>query len=191
VGAASGEVISVDGLRAEKSEEKPMNRSLAIAAAVLMAASFTPGQKGTEGGLTRGDDDSAGSEREIRDLEAQLARAVVHPDRAFYERVLAGDFTHTSHSGVFKTRAEWLAEDKFGREADPRAGRTVYEAFDVDDLAVRVYGDTAVVTGRSTPKGTDAKGQPIRGRYRFQRVWVKRHGRWQAVAFQGTRIAGT
>jgi ketosteroid isomerase-like protein len=131
------------------------------------------------------------AEREIRDLEAQFARAVVHPDRAFYERVLADDFTHTSHSGVFKTRAEWLAEDKFGGGADPRPGRTTYDAFDVDDLAVRVYGDTAVVTGRSTPRGRDAKGQPIRGQYRFQRVWVRHQGRWQAVAFQGTRIAGS
>jgi ketosteroid isomerase-like protein len=168
-----------------------MNRSLTVAAVVLTAASLTQGRIGAGGGLATGRDDPAAAEREIRDLEAQFARAVVHPDRAFYERVLADDFTHTSHSGVFKTRAEWLAEDKFGGKADPRLGRTTYEAFEVDDLAVRVYGDTAVVTGRTTPKGTDARGQPIRGRYRFQRVWVKRQGRWQAVAFQGTRVTGT
>jgi ketosteroid isomerase-like protein len=135
--------------------------------------------------------EATGAEREIRALEEQLARAVVHPDRALYDRLLADDFTHTSHSGVFKSKAEWMAEDRFGAKADPRSGRTTYESFDVDDLAVRVDRDTAVVTGRSTPRGTDAKGQPIRGRYRFQRVWVKRHGRWQAVAFQGTRVAGT
>ena len=50
--------------------------------------------------------------REIRELEALFGRAVVEGDRAFFERVLADDFTHTSHTGVFKTRAEWLAEDK-------------------------------------------------------------------------------
>jgi ketosteroid isomerase-like protein len=168
-----------------------MNRSLAVAVAVLAAASLSQGRTGTNGGLAPGGDDPAGAEREIRDLEAQLARAVLHPDRALYERVLADDFTHTSHSGVFKTRAEWLAEDKFGGKTDPRPGRTTYDAFDVDDLAVRVYGDTAVVTGHSTPRGRDAKGEPIRGQYRFLRVWVKRQGRWQAVAFQGTRIAGS
>jgi ketosteroid isomerase-like protein len=168
-----------------------MNHSFTVASVVLVAAFLTQGRTGTERTLTRGEDDSAAAEREIRALEAQLAGAVVHPDRAFYERVLADDFTHTSHSGVFKTRAEWLAEGKFGKEAEPRAGRTIYDAFDVDDLAVRVYGDTAVVTGRSTPRGTDAKGQPIRGKYRFQRVWVKRQGRWRAAAFQGTRIAGS
>jgi hypothetical protein len=131
-----------------------------------------------------------GAEGEIRALEAQLSRAVVAGDRAFFERVLAGDFTHTSHSGKFKTRAEWMAEDKSeSRRTKPQVGKTVYEAFDVDDLAVRVYGETAVVTGRSTPKGRTAKGEPMRGQYRFLRVWVKQSGGWRAVAFQGTRIA--
>ena len=130
------------------------------------------------------------AEREVRELEAQLSRAVVRGDRSLYERVLAADFTHTSHAGRFKTRAEWMAEDKVeNRQGKPQAGKTTYEAFDVDDLAVRIYGVTAVVTGRSTPKGRNAKGEPMRGQYRFLRVWVQRDGRWQAVAFQGTRIA--
>jgi ketosteroid isomerase-like protein len=137
-----------------------------------------------------GDRQAGAAEREIRDLEAQLVRAVVAGDRGFFERVLAEDFTHTSHSGVFKTRAEWMAESKFERgQGNSQAGKTTYEAFEVDDLAVRVYGDVAVVTGRSTPRGKTAKGEPMRGRYRFLRVWVQRAGRWQVVAFEGTRIA--
>ena len=131
-----------------------------------------------------------GAEREIRELESQLSRAVVAGDRGLFDRVLASDFTHPSHAGKFKTRAEWMAEDKVeNRQGKPHAGKTTYEAFDVDDLAVRIYGETAVVTGRSTPKGRNARGEPMRGQYRFLRVWVQRDGGWQAVAFQGTRIA--
>jgi ketosteroid isomerase-like protein len=126
--------------------------------------------------------------REIQELEAQFGRAVIAGDRAYYDRVLAEDFTHTSHSGVFKTRAEFMAENKFDEKKDPKSGRTRYDAYDVDDLAIRIYGDTAVVTGRTSPKGRTAQGQPITGQYRYLRVWVKRQGRWQAVAFQGTRI---
>jgi ketosteroid isomerase-like protein len=131
----------------------------------------------------------AEAEREIREFEAQFARAVVEGDRAFYDRVLAADFTHTSHAGVFKTRAEFLAEGKSGARGDSKSGTTRYDAYDVDDLAIRTYGDTAVVTGRTTPRGRTALGQPITGQYRYLRVWVKRQGRWQAVAFEGTRIA--
>jgi ketosteroid isomerase-like protein len=127
--------------------------------------------------------------RAIQELEARFARAVVTGDRAFYDRVLAEDFTHTSHSGVFKTRAEFMAENKFDETKELKSGRTRYDAYDVDDLAIRVYGETAVVTGRTSPKGLNAQGQPISGRYRYLRVWVKRQGRWQAVAFEGTRIA--
>jgi ketosteroid isomerase-like protein len=136
------------------------------------------------------EDRSTPAEREVRELEARLNRAVVEGDRAFFERVLASDFTHTSHAGKFKTRAEWMAENKFENLlGKPQPGKTTYESFEVDDLAVRIYGETAVVTGRSTPKGRTAKGEPIRGRYRFLRVWVKRQGQWQVVAFEGTRIA--
>jgi hypothetical protein len=46
-----------------------------------------------------------------------------------------------------------------------------------------------VVTGRTRPKGRNTQGQPISGQYRSLRVWVKRLGRWQAGAFQGTHVA--
>jgi ketosteroid isomerase-like protein len=139
--------------------------------------------------LAAGDSPGSRAEREIRELEAQFARAVVEGDRAFYERVLAADFTHTSHSGVFKTRAVFMAENKFSDQGDPKAGRTHYDTYDVDDVAIRIYGDTAVVTGRTSPKGRTALGQPIGGRYRYLRVWVRVGAQWQCVAFEGTRIA--
>ena len=58
----------------------------------------------------------------------------------------------------------------------------------VEDLTVRIYGDTAVVTGRANPKGiADGRefGEPIR----YSRVYVKRDRRCQVVLFQQTRIA--
>ena len=118
---------------------------------------------------------------EIRKLEAQFNEAIVKADLKAFDRLMADDFTHTNQSGKFRTKAQWLANHKPGRSA--------YDAFEVDDLAVRVYGDTAVVTARSTPKGRTSSGEPITGQFRFLRVWARRDGRWQAVAFQGTRIA--
>jgi ketosteroid isomerase-like protein len=159
-----------------------MRRSFLIVAAGL--AVFTIGSASSQ------EERTIPPEREVRELEAQLNRAIVAGDRGFFERVLAPEFTHTSHTGNFKTRAEWMAESKFASAKDePKTGKTSYVVFDVDDLAVRIYGETAVVTGRSTPKGRNAKGEPLRGQYRFLRVWVKQQGQWQVVAFEGTRIA--
>jgi ketosteroid isomerase-like protein len=153
----------------------PITLALLAGGAALAQTAATFGQGGSR------------DEEEVRGLEEQLAKAVVRGDREFFERNLADDFTHTSHTGAFKTKAQWMAESKFS-DARQKPETTRYDAFEVDELAVRVYGETAVVTGRSTPKGTTAKGEPITGQFRFLRVWVKRQGRWQAVAFEGTRI---
>jgi ketosteroid isomerase-like protein len=164
-----------------------MRRIIVVAGLSLVAVSLARGQLPSR--LDRDDTGRRRSEREVRELEVQFSQAVVRGDRAFYDRVLANDFSHTSHSGLFKTRAQWLAESKSGDAAAAKPGTTRYDALDVDDLAVRVYGDTAVVTGRTTPKGRNAKGQPMTGQYRFLRVWAKEQGQWRIVAFQGTRIA--
>ena len=50
-----------------------------------------------------------------------------------------------------------------------------------------MYGNAAVATGLSTGKGT-FRGQEINGSSRFTDTWVKRNGKWQAVASQGTKV---
>ncbi len=55
------------------------------------------------------------------------------------------------------------------------AGTFKYESRQISDLNNRVYGNTAVVTGRSTQKGAE-------------NVYVKTAGKWQTVALQATRI---
>lgn len=130
---------------------------------------------------TSAGEDAAATEREIRDLEYRFEQAVLKADIEFFERVLADDFTHTTQSGKFRNRQEWLANHK--------AGQSNYDALNVDQLAIRSYGDTSVVTARIAPQGRDANGKPIEGQYRFLRVWVKEGDAWKVVAFQSTRIA--
>ena len=59
----------------------------------------------------------------------------------------------------------------------------------LDDMVVRIFGNTAVVTARSTPKGT-LNGADFSQPLRYSRVYVKRSGRWQVVMFQMTHLAG-
>jgi len=56
-----------------------------------------------------------------------------------------------------------------------------FQSITTDDVQVRVYGNTAVETGRSTMIGQD-KGQIVPRDTRFTRVWVKQQGRWRLVA---------
>ena len=56
----------------------------------------------------------------------------------------------------------------------------------VDQLAVRVYGDTAVVTGRTTATvDGDALQQAT---LRFTDVFVRRESGWLVVASHATRL---
>jgi ketosteroid isomerase-like protein len=116
-----------------------------------------------------------------RACQDRLNAAVVQGDVATFDRLFADDFTHTSQDGHFRTRAEWMK----GRVQ----GKTNYVSFDVDNLQIRVFGETAVVTGMSKPSWREQDGSLGSGRFRFLRVWLKRDGRWQAVAFQATRIS--
>ena len=65
--------------------------------------------------------------------------------------------------------------------------RVEFESLVVDDVKVRRYGDTAVVTYRSIAKGKDQQ-RVIDEQRRWTRVFVWQDGRWQLVHSQGTTI---
>ena len=122
---------------------------------------------------------AADARRDIRELEARLDRAVVEGDVATFDRLFAADFTHGSQSGRFRTKTEWLQ----GKEQ----GTSAYVSFDAQDVQVRVAGETAIVTGLSKPRWREAGGIAS-GQFRYLRVWAKRNGDWQVVAFQSTKV---
>ena len=62
------------------------------------------------------------------------------------------------------------------------------ESGSVDDLNIRTFGDVAIVTGRSVLAGS-YQGERASVVQRFTDVFVRRDGRWQAVASQGTQVA--
>ena len=66
-----------------------------------------------------------------------------------------------------------------------KSGALKFESIEEDDVVIRVYENLAVLTGRATSKHEGRDSAQVR----FTRVYVKRRGQWQAVAYQVTRIA--
>jgi ketosteroid isomerase-like protein len=62
------------------------------------------------------------------------------------------------------------------------------ELAETSDMNVRLDGDKAVVTGIFRTRGKDGKGVAYDRRARYTATWIKRDGRWQAWASQGTLI---
>jgi ketosteroid isomerase-like protein len=115
--------------------------------------------------------------RQIVDMERQSKDASLHRDADFPLRTLAEDYVAITPLGQVTTKQETITAR--------RSGQLRYEAMNVTDMVVRVYGDTAVVTARADVKGHQL-GEDFSGPYRYTRVWVRRSGHWQAVSYQAT-----
>jgi ketosteroid isomerase-like protein len=114
------------------------------------------------------------SVRQLTELQQQLARAWVAGDRAAIERIIAPEWTVTGPDGGISTRADVL-RDVFETRTHRIGSLTV------DDVRVRVFGDAAVVTGRTRGRG-ESGHTPYDVEIRFTDMFVRRDGRWQAVA---------
>jgi ketosteroid isomerase-like protein len=115
--------------------------------------------------------------KEIVEMERQAKEASLHRDPEFSQRTLAEDYVAITPLGQVTTKQDTVSARK--------SGQLRYEAIDVSDMVVRVYGDTAVVTARADVKGHQL-GEDFSGPYRYTRVWVRRTGHWQAVSYQAT-----
>lgn len=116
---------------------------------------------------------------EVAQLNRQWMEAYVRRDVPFLERYLSEDYVSTFPDG--------RVLDKKGEIEALKSGSVAITEMRPREMRVRMYGEVAVITGRSTIKASVA-GQEASGEYRFTDVWTRR-GTWQAVASQVTRIA--
>ena len=123
---------------------------------------------------------AASVEEQLKKAEKDRAAAVVKGDLATLEGLTSDDYIFINANGQLSDKAATMNNIK--------TGNIKITSNEVSDMKVRVYGDTAVVTGKSTAKGTIG-GRELKGPIMFTRVYVKKGGKWQSVAFQQTPIA--
>ena len=114
---------------------------------------------------------------ELESIEAQLASTWKNHDCAGWAALLADDWS------VIHIDAQVITKDQALEMC--RTGPALTSS--VDQLAVRSYGDTAIVTGRT--KATIEGAEPTTVTLRFTDVFVRRDGRWFVVASHATRVA--
>jgi hypothetical protein len=93
---------------------------------------------------------------------------------------------------VFADGMSWIARgdrlDKAQVIADYRSGSLHFRQLTHDNVQVRVFGNTAVVTGHSTSI-LDYKGRLWNQPRLFTSVYVKLNGQWRLVAHQVSEVA--
>jgi ketosteroid isomerase-like protein len=112
-------------------------------------------------------------EQVIRKLDDERIQAQIHADAIALERIYADDFIGVGPSGTVRTKPQVIS--------DFTSGDLRFQSITTDDVRVRVYGNAAVETGRSTMNGQD-KGNTVPHETRFTRVWIRQQGRWRLVA---------
>jgi ketosteroid isomerase-like protein len=94
-------------------------------------------------------------------LEHQRNEAIIKGDAAALDRMTADDYTFITLRGELRTKSEIVQGFK--------SGSFHYDSRTISELNVRVYGNTAIVTGRSNQSGKE-NGKDYSGDYRFTRV---------------------
>lgn len=117
-------------------------------------------------------------EQSLKDLERQRAEAFKNRDKATLSRLLDEQFVFTDDAGRVLNKAQYIDVAMQGIKVD---------SYKLDELTVRVFGDTGVVAGRWAGKMA-TEGKDASAAFRFTDTFVKRLGRWRVVASQETSL---
>jgi ketosteroid isomerase-like protein len=118
-------------------------------------------------------------EEELLKLEKAFADAIIKNDLKSIGRIVADDWIIIDPNGEIVDRTRFFEVIK--------SGALTHDTMHSEDFRVRVYGDSAVVTGVTRAKGK-FMGQEFSTRERATDVFVKRDGRWQCVLTHLTRL---
>ncbi|MES2317002.1 MAG: nuclear transport factor 2 family protein [Pseudomonadota bacterium] len=103
--------------------------------------------------------------------------AIVRKDMPAVAANMATDYRHIRDNGAISDSAGFLAFI-----ASPKL---VIDPYKVEDLDIRLYGDVALVTGRTRMTGR-YDGNAFKSHYRYTDVYVQRDGQWRVTSVQIT-----
>jgi ketosteroid isomerase-like protein len=118
-------------------------------------------------------------EDEILKLEEAFAKAIVKNDVERLGQIVTDDWIIVDPNGAIVDRARFFEVIK--------SGALTHNLMKSEDFRVRVYGDSAVVTAKTSTAGK-FMGQEFSAQERATDVFVRRDGRWRCVLTHLTRF---
>jgi ketosteroid isomerase-like protein len=149
-----------------------------VVLAVVLAVSAFPA---TALGQTNSSATDAAAVATITQMENSSVKADMAGDSSFVEKNYAENFTGGSSWGSWETKQSILADMK-----DSKNNKTNSEA--ISEVSVRVYGDTAIATYKSTYDSLyhgDRRARTILSTDTF----VRQNGSWKQVASHSSELA--
>lgn len=119
------------------------------------------------------------AEQEILALEAQRCAAMLSADESALRRLFHDDLIFTHSSGLAETRAGFI-----GAIA---SGKYDYQRIEQTKERVRLYGDTALVSGQAAID-MNIDGTPRKLHVCYLAAWTRTEAGWKFVAWQSAGI---
>jgi len=122
----------------------------------------------------------ADDETDLRKLDRGIVTATIAQDAGWFEKNLTPDYVLTTSRGSMISRADLLRDLKLVK----------IEPYEPSEVVVRIYGDTAVITGRIVQKYS-TNGEHIEADLRYTDVWLKTKEGWKNSAGHASAIKVT
>jgi ketosteroid isomerase-like protein len=106
-------------------------------------------------------------------------KAIVRKDEKAIADNMAEDFRMIDGRGDVSARKAFVA--------DLIDSKLTIDPYTVEEFDVRVYGDTALLSGRTRMTGKH-DGKPFESNYRYIDIYVRTKGTWKIVSVQITKV---
>jgi hypothetical protein len=122
---------------------------------------------------------SADSADDVRRLDLEISVATWTGDTVWFEENLSSDYVMITPTGAARTKREIIAELAMpGLKIEP---------YDPTEVQVRMYGDSAVVTGHIVQRFTLGNARYTNDR-RYTNVYVRKKARWLLVSGHASSV---
>jgi ketosteroid isomerase-like protein len=152
-------------------------RMFAVAALLPMMALAQSNAQATKPAAVPQDATTQQVTQLVRDFLANVPKN----DPKVFQEFFADDVIYTRATGLTIAKADIL------KNIDVRSTNDPQMTFEADDFTVHSYAEMAVVNFRLIAHNIE-NGKPTTVYYRNTGTFLKRNGKWQAVAWQATKV---
>jgi len=148
-------------------------KSVFVAVSVLLFGTFS---------VAGAADDPA----EVKALVIQFANAYRAGNTQVIDRLLASQYSHINNGGKPIDREAYLDWNR-KRKAKLTSGAWSIASYDLSELKVTAFQESAVATGVVTASG-ERDGKGWNSKVRFTNLWIRENGAWRRAAFHDTKL---
>jgi len=117
-------------------------------------------------------------------------QALIRIQQDWAEARVKGDSSYTRRLEVDDCTIVWPDGSVVNKKEDLQTmtGDVVFSEFNIDDLQVRVYGETGIVVGQGKISAQKERQNLLNGKFVWTDTFVKQGGDWKGVASQITPV---